>query len=326
MGGQAMSMFVDVSFSGTNLNNLVLQISKIDALKTSPSRVSYDDGPERPSEWWPEMVLKEFKRNFFVSWGDGAFSSKNRVSSSKDCIVKAHLKTIEFKTLSFKNVVESWDWEIISITNDKLFFYWEEKFNYDTPSFGDLHHNFTTGCAFKGNGHNRIPSRRFLEYGPWRTIRDEARDITFIQFHDLDVDEDTALKQAKIGHALLERNITGGLNGSIPIEELQNVHNIYEPQERSLMFVINDEKPNQRWYLEACAIKAYQTLDADKPVDRIKFMFPLEPEQSQPYLHDLWLYGLECWGMPGGVPTRLDDTYTPPPPAKPDWVQKLEEK
>jgi hypothetical protein len=321
-----MNPFFDMSFSGKNLIELVYQIAKLPQLSAEPSEVSYDNGKKLKPREWPEGVLSKFTYNFFVTWGDGSFSTKTWVSSDKSYIVKIYIKELQFNLETFREVASDWNWEIVSIIDNKLFFPWEDDYNYNTPSFGDLHHPFTTGCAFKGDGHNRIPSRRFLEYGPWRTIRDEARDITFIQFHDLEADVEIALEQARVGHALLDRNITGGLRGSIKIVALQDKHNLYDPNERSLTYIITDEEPTAAWYIEACAIKAYQLLETDMPVDRIKFMFPLDPEQAQKYLHDLWLYGLECWVMPDGQATRLDDTYTPPSPNKPNWVQELELK
>jgi hypothetical protein len=315
-----MNPFFDMSFSGKNLIELVYQIAKLPQLSAEPSEVSYDNGKKLKPREWPEGVLSKFTYNFFVTWGDGS-------SSDKSYIVKIYIKELQFNLETFREVASDWNWEIVSIIDNKLFFPWEDDYNYNTPSFGDLHHPFTTGCAFKGNGHNRIPSRRFLEYGPWRTIRDEARDITFVQFHDLDADLESALEQARIGHKLMKQNTTGGIDGGKIVERLSAKENVYDAETKMLTYVFTEEQLDWTWYLEACVIKAYQTTGPEHPVDQVRFMFGYGPEQARKYLHDLWLYGLECWAINDqGVFVRLDDTYTPPPPVKPAWVQELEEK
>ena len=43
-------------------------------------------------------------------------------------------------------------------------------------------------------------------------------------------------------------------------------------------------------------------------------------------MHELWLRGLQCFTFPGGMLTRIDTDYAPPPPRLPVWVAaELEE-
>src|SRR5690606_11851077 len=53
---------------------------------------------------------------------------------------------------------------------------------YVAPSFADMHYPHGWACAFKGPGHDRLVSRRWLEHGPWRLIRDNENDVSFVQF------------------------------------------------------------------------------------------------------------------------------------------------
>ena len=85
---------------------------------------------------------------------------------------------------------------------------------YRAPGFLDSHFDHGWGCALKGAGHDHLVSRRWLEYGPWRLIRDEENDISLVQFHDLEADAITALEQAKPGHKRMGVSDTGGFINS----------------------------------------------------------------------------------------------------------------
>src|SRR5690606_34932321 len=92
----------------------------------------------------------------------------------------------------------------------QTWFRWEWPEGYVAPSFADMHYPHGWACAFKGPGHDRLVSRRWLAYGPWRLIRDDEHDVSFVQFHDLDADAKTALEQAKPGHQRMGISNEGG--------------------------------------------------------------------------------------------------------------------
>jgi hypothetical protein len=60
------------------------------------------------------------------------------------------------------------------------------------------HYVLESFVAFGGRGHDRLPSRRFLERGPWRLHRGQP-DVSLVQFHDLRADVRTAFAQARRG-------------------------------------------------------------------------------------------------------------------------------
>jgi hypothetical protein len=86
--------------------------------------------------------------------------------------------------------------------------------DYKRWGFGRSHIDNGWGCAFRGRGHDRLVSRRWLDFGPWRVIR-RPNDTTFIQFHDLALtDPAEAYAQAAPGLKRMGNDPTGGHIGS----------------------------------------------------------------------------------------------------------------
>ena len=191
-------------------------------------------------------------------------------------------------------------------------------------SFSDGHNRHGWACAFKGDGHNRLVSRRWLEWGPWRLIRDEENDLSFIQFHDLEVDAETALEQARPGHERMGIHDEGGFIQSIysPYHELKG-H--YFHDEQLLEVPVFGRVIPQSEMLEACQARYHQPLGEDKHIKNLRYVFMME-EEARAHLHELWLRELECWAIIEGEKVRLDDSYDPGQPVKPDWVLDLERR
>lgn len=77
---------------------------------------------------------------------------------------------------------------------------------WDMRVAGDPHLTLAAGhdpmgwaVAFRGRGHERFPSRRWLETGPWK-VWTGPEDVTVVQLHALDADASTALAQAAPGY------------------------------------------------------------------------------------------------------------------------------
>ena len=85
---------------------------------------------------------------------------------------------------------------------------WNEQ-EYAGTGFGDGHYAHGWACAFRGAGHERLVSRRWLDHGPWLVHRGK-NDTTLVQFHDLAADARTALAQAAPGHQRMGFSDTGG--------------------------------------------------------------------------------------------------------------------
>jgi hypothetical protein len=192
---------------------------------------------------------------------------------------------------------------------------------YLAPGFGDLHWPHGWGCLFRGDeGHARLVSRRWLDFGPWRLLRG-ASDTSLVQFHDLEADAATALAEARPGHERMGISPTGGFiqTGFHYSEDLKG---LYSPAERKMHIVINGREVAQREMLDACAARLYQALGPEQPLDNVVYVFVKE-EEARAHLRELWLRGLECNAFIEGVELRLDEDYHPPH-VKPEWVMRLE--
>lgn len=194
------------------------------------------------------------------------------------------------------------------------------------PGFGAGHYSHGWIAAIRGEiGHRQIVSRRFLEYQPWRLTRDEAHDISFIEFHDTDVDALTALEQTKPAHEAMginrwHKNHDPG--GFIQARNFQwwypDLRKQYDPTRKQLIRVVPPRgRVDTREMLEACAHRRHQPLE--QPIDSVAYVFMLEADARR-HLHDLWLRDLEVRAIVGGREVRLDEDYEPPPHVPPAWV------
>lgn len=195
---------------------------------------------------------------------------------------------------------------------------------YEALTLGDLHWPHGWGCLFRGEGHDRLVSRRWLDYGPWRLLRG-ANDTSLVQFHDLDLDAAAALAQARPAHERMGYSDVGGYiqNNFTYSHDLKGLY--YAAERKMIAAVPYGERVTQRQMLDACAARFYQALGAERPLDNVVYTF-VDDDVAREHLHELWLRGLECRAFVKGVEGRLDDTYRPPPPEKPEWVVRLEER
>lgn len=197
--------------------------------------------------------------------------------------------------------------------------------DYRRWSFSRSHIDHGWGCAFRGAGHDRLVSRRWLEFGPWRVLR-RPDDTTVIQFHDLAItDPAEAYEQAKVGHERMGLSNSGGFIQQIePWMLADGGRGLYDPKERLLEVIVAPEVPvPQSKMLNSCALRLHHRLTkpAVDPVDRIAYVF-LDLDEACAHLHELWLRELECWVIDGDGRRRLDLDYHPVPDP-PAWVRRL---
>lgn len=196
--------------------------------------------------------------------------------------------------------------------------------SYEGPSIGfsDGHWNHGWMCAFKGKGHDRLVSRRWLDYGPWRLIRDETHDLSIVQFHDLNADDETALAQAKPGHERMGISETGGFIQTDFVWEHQSGAS-YDPVNQTLLYVVYGRTVSQEEMLEAAAVKLWQPLA--KPVKQVAYVF-MDEKAARAHLHEAWLHNVEVRTFINGAEVILTETYDPPAPKVPDWVKRLQDQ
>jgi hypothetical protein len=312
---------LNMSLESDNLIQTLEELYGLEIFSGFPAEELWvDDRKQKKiSTSWIEKYAKNVKRNVWVDWGN---PHKQKLVYRKNHILGVRIKNF-FE--NFEQVLEfilPLLWDVVAIGSVHEQWHYDE-ISYKSLGFANLHASLGAGCAFKGKGHQRVVSRRYLDYGPWHVLRDEANDITLIQFHDLNVDALTALEQAKPGHKLMGDPYEGGF-----IQRDYQILNddfsgLYSPSEKMLRFIINDRPITRAELLDACATRLWQLLGQDKPIERVGYVFIHESEARQ-NLHELWLREIECWTYLDGVETRIDEDYSPPPPEKPEWISQLE--
>jgi hypothetical protein len=192
---------------------------------------------------------------------------------------------------------------------------WE---GYRRWGWGDGHCTLGWGAAFKGSGHDRLVSRRWLEGGPFKVWRG-ANDVSLVQFHALDADEQTALEQARPGHAEIGNTDVTGFLQSRFVYGL-DLSGLYIPETKTIKVVVLGREIPSRELREWAATRVLGR--GDYPVgtiERVAYVFPDETE-GRAALPRLWRYGHECWVIRDGIELRLDDTYSPPD-TTPAWAR-----
>ncbi len=262
-----------------------------------------------PKDW----LRKHAADDMTAVWGQEEFMISNsfgeipkvqaaRFPRSAGALVEL-LSGLPFTVASFASIHEDW---------------YAAGASYEAPSFGGLHFPHGLACAFKGEGHRHLVSRRWLDFGPWRQLRGPD-DTTLILFHDLAADSATALAQARPGHQRMGVTDEGGFIADDHRYEAE-LSGRYYPAERRQKIMAGLRQVPQREMLDACAARLQQKWGADRPSTHVGFLF-LEEQLARRHLHELWLRELECWAIIDGKPeVRIDADYqaTPAPPA---WVQ-----
>ena len=297
----------------------MVQLTDLDWLPREDP-VFVDIGSQRQnSKTWRKVVASGVECH--IRWG-GEWGQDGWLSSNvRGKIVKVAFKKDSQKAEDFIDKMKHIEFELGAFSSGPWGAY-SNKVKYDHKGFADMHFSHGWACAFKGKGHERLVSRRWLEWGPWRLIRDEENDLSFVQFHDLDLAPNLALEQARPGHQRMGIHQHGGFLQTDYVYK-HNLKGIYQPSTQVLEIVVNDRKVSQREMLDACAARHYQALGETRPLKNVAFIF-FNEEEARAHLHELWLRELECWTFIDGFKTRLDDSYDPGKPVKPDWVLELE--
>lgn len=190
--------------------------------------------------------------------------------------------------------------------------YWIEN-DYYAPAIGADHALLGSGMLFKGAGHEHsLVSRRWLEHGPFRTIRG-PEDTTLAQFHDFAADGPTSLEQVQPAHDWI---VAGFLR---PKHRFQHdIKGVYTKEDRLLRILVNDRQVTDEELLDACAARRDGRDDPAKPIDNIAYVF-VDEGAAREQLEALWLRGLECRVADGRGERRLDADYQPTI-KRPAWV------
>lgn len=189
---------------------------------------------------------------------------------------------------------------------------------YYGPNWGDKHTPLGWGCAFRGAGHDRLVSRRWLDAGPWRVLH-AANDTTMVQFHELTDEPADALQQAMPGHRLMSLDDEGGVLQK-PYLFTTDLRSLYSKQQQTLIFTVKGRRLSAVEMRDAAAARILQPFGAEVPIKNCAFVFFAE-DDAHAELDELWLRGLEVRLVgKDGLERRIDGGYRPRARSKPAWV------
>ncbi|AGC47143.1 hypothetical protein MYSTI_05867 [Myxococcus stipitatus DSM 14675] len=308
-----------IGLSGPELASILKSIPGRLTPRGPPGSLLLDDQEEAPtSDWLGQMVRCELSA--MAQWsGDGdphlslTQGELVRIKTEQTPDPKVMLSALTagptpFELASFASIHPEW------ATGAQP---------YRSRTLGGLHYPHGWLCGFRGKGHDRLVSRRWLEFGPWRVLKGSG-DTTLIQFHDVAADAATALEQARVGHPLLTVNNPD--SGFIAADHVMShdLQGIYDAKSQTLRVIVHGRDVPPGEMRDACAAKKMQPLGPEKPITRVAYVF-MEPQAARAHLHALWLRELECWTIEQGNEVRLDKDYRPAP-VKPDWVKAVESR
>jgi hypothetical protein len=316
-----MSWNLTATISGLLARSGVSMLSTIPTYSTLPDAVRVDDEEQVQDSSWPTGILNArihggaywLERDQQIVYRPKSdlvvFGIPNAFSTFDDALA----------------IIEPLPFEICGL--GAVFFDEWIKADYERWSFSRSHIDHGWACAFRGAGHDRLVSRRWLDFGPWRVIR-RPNDTTFVQFHDLGITDSTeAYEVAKAGHERMGCSETGGFIQQIQDWMLADVRGLYTVGERLLEIVVPPgDAVSQSRMLNACTLRLHHRLTrpAQEPIERIAYIF-LDEADARAHLHELWLRELECWLVDGNGKRRLDLDYHPVP-NPPEWVKRLDGK
>jgi hypothetical protein len=316
-----MDLFV--SLEGPDRITILREVYKFKVFQdSSPPECIWVDGVEKKYvKNWMERYIPKCKSDVGLFWDNAEELPDHHISYDRECVVKFHNRNFVGDANDVLTLIAPLPWTVVAFrTIHHDWFKGGE--GYSAPGFANLHFSLGWGCAFKGEGHKRLVSRRILEFGPWHLIRNEENDITLVQFYDLNADSDTALEQAKPGHALMSKPFEGAffqkdfnLAGELDV--------LYEPAERKVKVIVAGRNVPISEMVDMAKARYGQLLGPEKPIDSVAYIFTESEADARAHLHDLWLRELECWAFIDDLQTRIDIDYHPTP-EKPEWVRQLE--
>jgi hypothetical protein len=190
--------------------------------------------------------------------------------------------------------------------------HWEAA-GYEPPGFSDGHLRHGWACMFKGAGHDRLVSRRWLEHGPWRLTRLDG-DVSLVEFHDLAAAPVTALVHARAGHDRMGVSPSGGF---MPDGYFNALDGVYDAEARTYKVPVAVRELGLSEMLDVSTLRAQNRSDTETPIDEAGFAFVMGPDEAQPYIHELWIRELGCWAIIEGYDMRVDKHYVPAAPTPP---------
>jgi len=288
-----------------------------------PTAVWVGNKEQTELEHWQALLLSSNTRSL-ASWdGPGGNSYQQIVATRGSAVVTFELQRMLDGVEDALTFFEGFPFELAAFSSDHL----DAWIAADRPrwGFGGSTVDHGWGCAFRGAAHQRLVSRRWLDFGPWRVIR-RPNDTTFVQFYDLTIeDPDVAYAQAAPGHERMGNSRIGGFIQRHIDPLLGKTRGIYVSEERKLEIVVGPGNRVEQFAMHcACAERLHSRLTQPSTyrIEEVAYIF-MDRGDAEAHLHELWLRELQCWYMDERGKHRLDLDYhpTPNPPA---WVRALD--
>ena len=279
---------------------------------TPPEKLEVNNRSKKPGRDWVAGALGGGTPRVFAAWDR---TLDHFVSLIPDRVVKVRASDFPRDVGRVLDLLERLPFEVASFAP---LYDWLREFDYGPTGFADQHFPHGWACAFQGEGHRRLVSRRWLDFGPWRLVHGPG-DLSLVQFHKLGVDAATALAQARPGHERMGNSDIGGFIAS-HYPYVHGLDGLYLAEQRQLRVVVHGREVSQREMLDACAARLYQALGPQRPLDSIAYVF-MDEGAARAHLHELWLRELECWTIVEGREARLDLDYAPVP-TPPAWAER----
>src|SRR5947209_2134586 len=203
--------------SGPEPEAVVRGLARLGLAPERPAVIEADYETRKPSAGWMDEWLHRARtltamtdEGHSVTFDRGGLVTLGRPDTELDAPATFEmLNTLPFELAVIGRVYQEW---------------WDEQ--YETYSFSDGHVPHGWACAFRAGGYERLVSRRWLDFGPWR--KRESGDATWVEFHDLEADAQTALRQAQPGWERMGISDTGGFIQSGFVYR-EDVGGVYDP-------------------------------------------------------------------------------------------------
>lgn len=308
------------SVSGQDHIALFRAICGSPSLLGVPTRMEVGGLAKPGTSDWRERLLVA-NREGFAFWRDENHVTTKGFSYLPRSEIVLFTLPVEGELEAQTQFVESLPFELAALTSPQESYWIAAK--KQRWGFARTHVRHGWACAFRGAGYDRLVSRRWLDFGPWRVIR-RPDDTTFIQFHDLAItDPEEAYAQAAPGHQRMGIDATGGFIQAINEDAISALaaRCTFSPKTRTLELPIAPRyELTQQEMLTACSLRLHSRTHGER-IDHLAFVF-MDQADAERHLHELWLREIEVWYLDGGGKHRIDADYhpTPDPPA---WVRRL---
>ena len=289
------------SVDGPDLDVLFKLAAALPAFSALPTKIEVDNVREDVTADWVGRWLPKAEREVWAEWPENGL-----LSNGLDKVVARSRTFTDLAVLA--RVVAEWPFEL-AVFWTPYGLDWKAA-SYRSPGFSDGHLPHGWACMFKGTGHDRLVSRRWLEQDVWKVTKLPG-DVSLVEFYDLNASPDVALEQAKIGHARMGISKTGGF-----LQTGYAYHHqpkgVYDLKTKTYKEPVAVRALPQEELLDLCALRAEKRNDPETPIDVAGFAFVMGEDEARPYLRELWLRELGCWAVVAGHDVRLDDKYEPP--------------